>query len=101
VFCEQALLWLDDDHTGPLHVETEAGTEVVPTRPPAWVGALDALPVLARAVAEYAPATRSFLDALVAGRPVTGPGAAVALAAHRVVDAAYRSAREGSALPAR
>ncbi len=101
VFCEQALLWLDDDHTGPLHVETEAGTEVVPTRPPAWVGALDAPPVLARAVAEYAPATRSFLDALAAGTPVPGPDAAVALAAHQVVDAAYRSAREASALPAR
>lgn len=103
VFCERALLWLDDDHTGPLHVETEAGTEVVPTRPPAWVTELDVPPVLARAVAEYAPATRAFLDALSAGAPVTGPDAAVALAAHRVVDAAYRSARqrEATALPAR
>ena len=44
VFCERALLWLDDDHTGPLHVETEAGTEVVPTRPPAWVTELDVPP---------------------------------------------------------
>ncbi|HEV2309990.1 MAG TPA: Gfo/Idh/MocA family oxidoreductase [Acidimicrobiia bacterium] len=101
VFCEDALLWLDDDHTGPLHVETEAGTEVVPTRPPLWVADLDAPPVLARVAAEYAPPTRAFLDALSAGRPVGGPDAAVALAAHRVVDAAYRSAREASALPAR
>jgi len=103
VFCERALLWLDDDHTGPLHVETEAGTEVVPTRPPAWVTDLDAPPVLARAVAEYAPANRAFLDALSAGVPVTGPDAAVALAAHRIVDAAYRSAESGEAseVPAR
>ena len=101
VFCEDALLWLDDDHTGPLHVETEAGSDVVPTRPPPWVADLDAPPVLARVVAEYAPPTRAFLDALSAGRPVGGPDAAVALAAHRVVDAAYRSAREASALPAR
>ena len=103
VFCERALLWLDDDHVGPLHVETEGGTEVVATRPPAWVAGLDAPPVLARAVAEYAPATRAFLDALLAGAPVTGPDAAVALAAHRVVAAAYRSAASGeaSALPAR
>ena len=103
VFCERALLWLDDDHLGPLHLEAAAGTEVLPTRPPAWVAALDAPPVLARAVAEYAPPTRAFLDALRTGAPVRGPDAAVALAAHRVVDAAYRSSRSGeaSALPAR
>jgi myo-inositol 2-dehydrogenase / D-chiro-inositol 1-dehydrogenase len=103
VFCERALLWLDDDHTGPLHVETEAGTDVVPTQPPPWVTALDVPPILGRAVAEYAPATRAFLDALSAGAPVTGPDAAVALAAHQVVDAAYRSARqrEGTAPSAR
>jgi predicted dehydrogenase len=48
-------------------------------------------------VGEYAPATKSFLDALAAGgTAATGfPDAATALAAHRVVDAAYRSAAAG------
>jgi predicted dehydrogenase len=95
VFCERALLWLDDDFTGPLHVETADGATLVPTEPPAWVAPLEAPPVVARAVAEYAPATKAFLDALAASGPTPGPHAETALAAHRVVDAAYRSAAAG------
>jgi predicted dehydrogenase len=96
VFCERALLWLDDDFTGPLHVETSDGATTVTTAPPAWTGRLDAPPVLARAVAEYAPASKAFLDAIAAGAASSpGPDAATALAAHRVVDAAYRSAAAG------
>ena len=99
VFCEDALLWLDDDLLGPLHVETSAGVTTVPTEPPPWVRQLDPPPVLARAVAEYAPPTKAFLDALAAGAGAGGePDAATALAAHRLVDAAYRSATTGEAV---
>jgi predicted dehydrogenase len=96
VFCERALLWLDDDFTGPLHVETSDGATTITTDPPSWVERLDAPPVLARAVAEYAPASKAFLDALATGAAeAPGPDAATALAAHRIVDAAYRSAAAG------
>jgi predicted dehydrogenase len=95
VFCEHALLWLDDDFTGPLHVETAEGSESLTTRPPEWVDDLGAPDALARAVGEYAPPTKAFLDALAAGRAGPGPDAATALAAQRVVDAAYRSAAAG------
>ncbi len=95
VFCEDALLWLDDDFTGPLYVETADGRDALATHPPAWVDELGAPDALARAVAEYAPPTKAFLDALGAGRSGPGPDAATALAAHRVVDAAYRSAAAG------
>lgn len=97
VFCERGLVWLDDDRTGPLHVETSDGSEVRPCPGPAW---LDELPWLAdpRAaiVREYAVANRAFLDALAAGRsPV--PSFAEAVVAHRLVDAIYRSAAAGGA----
>ncbi len=96
VFCEHALLWLDDDLLGPLHVETSEGAEAVPCGPPPWVATLDAPAVLARAVAEYAPPTKAFLDALGGvSAPASVPDAAAALAAHRLVDAAYRSAASG------
>jgi UDP-N-acetyl-2-amino-2-deoxyglucuronate dehydrogenase len=96
VFCERALLWLDDDFSGPLHVETAEGATTVEARPPVWVDQLEAPPVVARAVAEYAPASKAFLDALAAGGAQTpGPHANTALAAHRIVDAAYRSAAAG------
>jgi len=100
VFCEHALLWLDDDVLGPLHVETSDGATTLPTDPPPWVQALDAPPVLTRALAEYAPPTKAFLDALAAHGPSAAgaPDAATALAAHRLVDAAYRSAATGEAV---
>jgi UDP-N-acetyl-2-amino-2-deoxyglucuronate dehydrogenase len=97
VFCEDALLWLDDDYTGPLHVETSDRSETIETEPPGWVRQLAVPAVLTRMVGEYAPATKSFLDALAAdGAAATGdPDAGTALAAHRIVDAAYRSAAAG------
>jgi predicted dehydrogenase len=96
VFCEDGLLWLDDDQVGPLHVETSDGATTIPTEPPAWVEGLDTPPALARVVAEYAPASRAFLDACTGtGVAPSGPDAATALAAHRLVDAAYRSADAG------
>jgi predicted dehydrogenase len=97
VFCDDALLWLDDDYTGPLHVETSDRVDTIAAEPPRWVSDLAVPPALTRMVGEYAPATKSFLDALAAdGAAATGfPDAATALAAHRVVDAAYRSAATG------
>jgi predicted dehydrogenase len=99
VFCEDALLWTDDDHLGPLHVQTSAGTEVIEGALPEWSGRLTVPEVFAAAVAHYAAPSKAFLDGLPRGAPGR-PGAADALAAHRLVDAAYRSAAAGGA-PAR
>jgi myo-inositol 2-dehydrogenase/D-chiro-inositol 1-dehydrogenase len=98
VFCERALLWTDDDYLGPLHVETAAGTEVVAAAPPDWAGELRVPEVFAKAIAQYAEPSKAFLDALAAGTAGPGhPPASEALAAHRLVDAAYRSAAAAGA----
>jgi myo-inositol 2-dehydrogenase/D-chiro-inositol 1-dehydrogenase len=91
VFCEQAVLWTDDDNTGPLHVQTSQGIEALECAPPGWV---DELPVPAdvrRSLGLYAAADKAFLDAVAAGS-TPSPGAGDALAAHRLVEAAYASA---------
>ena len=94
VFCEHAYLWTDSDNAGPLHVETSEGTDVVPNSTPAWY---EEIPVPAEfrvPLGQYAEASRRFLSGLASGA-VPAPGAAEALAAHRLVDAAYRSAASG------
>jgi UDP-N-acetyl-2-amino-2-deoxyglucuronate dehydrogenase len=95
VFCQRGLAWLDNDFSGPLHVETTEGTEVRPCTPPRWVTELP-LPDhrMMIVVSHYAEANRDFLDALAAGRPPR-PGLEEGLAAHRLAAAVYRSAREG------
>jgi predicted dehydrogenase len=97
VFCRQGMVWLDDEFRGPLHVQTGDGTEVRACPSPPWV---DALPLaddeVGLAVRAYVEADRTFLDAVAAGRPPE-PGLDVALEAHRLVDAAYRSAGAGGA----
>jgi predicted dehydrogenase len=88
VFCEQGHVWTEDDNTGPLHVQTSAGTESIHCPLPAWT---DEIPVPAErraALGLYAEASRRFLAALSTG----SPDASDALAAHRIVDACYRSA---------
>ncbi|HEX4492605.1 MAG TPA: Gfo/Idh/MocA family oxidoreductase [Acidimicrobiia bacterium] len=99
IFCEEAYLWTEDDFLGPLHVETTEGSELVEGLPPEWTGALHVPEVYEKAVAHYASQAKHFLDALaVGGTGARGfPGASEALAAHRIVDAAYRSAAQGSA----
>jgi predicted dehydrogenase len=93
VFCEKALLWTDDDYLGPLHVQTDDGTETIEAEPPPWTAQLTVPAVYAKALAQYAEPSKAFLDALSDGRlPAGHPPAAEALAAHRLVDAAYRSA---------
>ena len=95
VFCREGMVWLDDEFRGPLHLQTSEGTEVRACPSPAWV---DALPLaddeVGLAVRAYVEADRSFADAVNAGRPPE-PGLDVALEAHRLVDAAYRSAAGG------
>jgi len=94
VFCEDALLWTEDDHVGPLHVETTDAVSQIDAVLPAWLGDLQLAPEIAELLAPYAVAARAFLDALATGAPGE-PDAATALAAHRLVDTAYRSAAAG------
>jgi predicted dehydrogenase len=98
IFCEDAYLWTEDDYLGPLNVETSAGVEVLEGTAPAWATELNVPEVFEKAVAHYASQGKHFLDELAArGSEARGfPGAAEALAAHRIVDAAYRSAATGS-----
>lgn len=97
VFCREGMVWLDDEFRGPLYIQTSDSTEVRLCPSPAWV---DALPMaddeVGLAVRAYTAADRAFIDAVTARRPPT-PGLEVALEAHRLVDAAYRSAAGGGA----
>lgn len=95
LFCEDAMVWLDDEFRGPLHIETSGGTEARPCPPPAWVEDLPlARDEVGLAVRTYAEADRAFVDAVEAGR-APEPSLGEALMAHRLIDAAYRSADEG------
>ena len=95
IFCEDALLWTDDDNLGPLHVETSDAEHELGPSLPEWVDRLPLPPEVAHPLLQYATPAKAFVDALTVGaRPA--PDAAVALAAHRIVDAAYRSAAAGS-----
>ena len=97
VFCREGMVWLDEEFRGPLHIQTSDDTEVRACPSPAWV---DDLPLaddeVGLAVRAYVEADRAFIDAVTAGRRPT-PGLDVALEAHRLVDAAYRSAAGGGA----
>ena len=97
VFCEQAFFHTDDDYLGPLVVETSDATTEIVGQAPDWAASLDVPEVYEKAVAAYAAPSKAFLDGLAApGGPVSGwPDAHDALAAHRIVDAAYRSAADG------
>jgi len=97
VFCEEAFVWTDDDYLGPLHVQTSTGVEVFEGGRPDWAARFQVPGKYANGLAAYATPTKAFLDALTAaGRAAIGhPGAAEALAAHLLVDRAYRSAAAG------
>jgi UDP-N-acetyl-2-amino-2-deoxyglucuronate dehydrogenase len=95
VFCRGGMAWLDDDFLGPLHVQTTEGTEVRPCPPPGWVRDLSlGDDDIGLAISAYVEADRAFLDAVAAGR-APEPSFDEAVVAHRLVDAAYRSARAG------
>jgi len=108
VFCEGAALWTDDDYLGPLHVQTSDGTTEILGAVPGWAGQLTVPEVYAHPIAHYGTAAKGFLDGLASSAPAAGaggaravgpgyPGASEALAAHRLVDQAYRSAASGGA----
>ena len=96
-FCEEAMLWTEDDYLGPLHVQTSEGTEVIEGAAPEWADRLTVPEVFRKAIAHYAEPSKAFLEALAAsGSEARGyPSASQALAAHRLVDAAYRSSEAG------
>jgi myo-inositol 2-dehydrogenase/D-chiro-inositol 1-dehydrogenase len=100
VFCDEAMLWTEDDYLGPLYVQTSNGTETIDHEPPEWSSRFTVPEVFAKAIAHYAEPSKTFLDALGASGPaaVGHPGAAEALVAHRIVDLAYRSASSGGAV---
>jgi predicted dehydrogenase len=95
VFCEEGMVSLSNEYVGPLRIQTSAGTEQRPCPPPAWV---DELPLgegeIGLAVRPYTEAARAFVDAVTDGTE-PNPSLHEALAAHRLVDAAYRSAALG------
>ena len=97
IFCRRGMVWLDDEFRGPLHIQTSDGTEARHCPSPPWV---DALPLaddeVGLAVRAYVEADRAFVDAVTEVRRPE-PGLDVALEAHRLVDAAYRSAADGGA----
>jgi predicted dehydrogenase len=97
IFCEKAMLWTEDDYLGPLHVETEEGVELFEAEAPPWIDRFAGLAEFAKPIAQYAEPSKAFLDALAADGPAARgwPDVEAALAAHRVVDAAYRSATGG------
>lgn len=96
VFGSDALVWLDNEFRGPLHIQTSDGTEHRACPSPGWV---DALPLshdeVGLALRAYVEADRAFLDAVIDGT-APAPGLGEALVAHQLVDAAYRSAAEGA-----
>lgn len=94
LFCEDAVLWSDDDHLGPLHVETAAGESVIAGEVPEWLAGIGLPEEIAVPLAPYLVAAKAGLDAAVVGKSAR-PDAATALTAHRIVDAAYRSAASG------
>ena len=97
VFCEEGLLWTDDDCLGPLHVETAAGEEIIAAGLPGWMAESGIPAEFAAGLAQYAEPARAFLLALERdGAAARGhPDADLALAAHRLVDHAYRAAATG------
>jgi len=95
LFCADAMVWLDDEFRGPLHIQTSDADEMRPCPSPSWV---DDLPLshdeVGLAVRAYAEADRAFVDAVVAGG-IPAPSLHEAVVAHRLVDAAYTSAAGG------
>ena len=96
VFCEKAVVACGNEYTGPLTITTDAGLEERACPQPAWVGELPVADPWRTAVGPYAVQARAFLDALASGAPAF-PGLDVAVEAHRVADAVYRSAAAGGA----
>ena len=95
VFCREGMVSLNNEFLGPLRVQTSEVTEDRPCPSPEWV---DALPLAkdrtGLAIRAYVEPYHGFIEAVTTGRSPE-PGLDVALEAHRLVDAAYRSAEAG------
>lgn len=95
VFCQKALLWLDREATGPVHVESSDGVfDLEANTAGGWIADLPLPDGWRDGLAPYLAADRAFLDSVAAGTPAW-PGFDVAVSAHRVADACYRSAASG------
>jgi predicted dehydrogenase len=97
VFCEGAYLHTADDYLGPVTIETSDTMSEIEGTVPEWASRLDVPEVYEKAIAQYAAPSKQFLDGLdAAGGAVSGhPEVDDALAAHVIVDTAYRSAALG------
>jgi predicted dehydrogenase len=97
-FAQDGMVWLDNEFRGPLHIQTNDGIEVRMCASPNW---MDGLQLgggqVGLAISAYVDADRAFVQAVVAG-DAPQPTLHEALVAHRLVDAAYRSA-EGGGVP--
>jgi predicted dehydrogenase len=95
VFCQKALLWLDREGEGPIHVEGAERTYAIDADSAAgWIQDLPLRDDWRQGLAPYAVADRAFLDSVAGGKP-GWPAFDAAVAAHRVADACYRSAASG------
>jgi UDP-N-acetyl-2-amino-2-deoxyglucuronate dehydrogenase len=94
VICEQGVVAAPDEHLSPLRLTTDDGIEDVAVAPPAWTVELPSDDRWRAALTVYAPQTLAFLGAVAEGRP-PAPGLDVAVEAHRLADAVYRSAAAG------
>jgi predicted dehydrogenase len=97
VICERGIAAVHgDEWYGPLQVISDDGNETRHLEPPAWVADLPIDERWHRYAGAYAPQALAFLTAVADGRRPE-PGLDVAVAAHRVADAVYRSAALGGA----
>jgi predicted dehydrogenase len=97
VICERGIASVDgDEYHGPLRLIADDGNREDAFAYPDWVSELPIEEPWLRFAGVYAPQARAFLSALADGtRPA--PGFEVAVAAHRLADAVYRSAaRDGA-----
>jgi predicted dehydrogenase len=96
VLCEHGVVAAPDEYLAPLRLVTDVGAEEIAVAPPPWTADLPTDDRWRAALTVYAPQSRSFLEA-VADRREPEPGLDVALEAHRLADAVYRSAAAGGA----
>jgi len=97
LFCQDGMVWLDNDFLGPLHVQTSQGLETRPCPPPEWISALPlAHDDIGLVIRMYAEADRAFVEA-ASGHHEAQPSFGEAVVAHRLVDGVYRSAAAGGA----
>jgi predicted dehydrogenase len=94
VLCEHGVVAASDEYLAPLHLTTDAGLEEIAVAAAPWTAELRSDDRWRAALTVYAPQSRSFLDA-VAARREPAPGLDVAVQAHRLADAVYRSAAAG------